>query len=277
MVEWARSFPELREQYRDAVKKHDHLLVDFDKVINTYGHPRTFLQPVGEVTSEDTWLFKENYEAQKHACYKQFSSMEDRPDDKCFEYFVHEDIRRNCMGEAERPPHIAKDDVCEHLHFDHPYLQLGPFQLENLNLKPTIAVIHNFMYPTEMEVLKNLTRLDMRSTPFSIGGLNEEFSFKRTSKVKYISERKNRLALTTTKRMELATGFNIYNPSYRYAAENYQVMNYGVGGYIHLHLDGGFEHADLNTGGGRLTTAMIYLSDVEAGGRTVFPMVRNIK
>ena len=39
----------------------------------------------------------------------------------------------------------------------------------------------------------------MRSTPFAVGGKDEEFSFKRTSKVKYISERNNDIALATTK------------------------------------------------------------------------------
>ena len=39
----------------------------------------------------------------------------------------------------------------------------------------------------------------MRSTPYGIGGKDEEFSFKRTSKVKYISERNNYIALSMTK------------------------------------------------------------------------------
>jgi hypothetical protein len=43
----------------------------------------------------------------------------------------------NCFfllkGEILRPEAVAKDDFCELLHFDHPYMRLGPFKLETLN------------------------------------------------------------------------------------------------------------------------------------------------
>ena len=34
----------------------------------------------------------------------------------------------------------------------------------------------------------------------------------------------------------------------RYTAENYQVMNYGVGGYISLHADISYTHSDMFCG-----------------------------
>ena len=46
-------------------------------------------------------------------------------------------------------------------------------------------------------------------------------------------------------------------------------MNYGFGGLITLHMDADLE--DSFIGGGRFTTAMVYLSDVESGGFTIFP------
>ena len=101
-----------------------------------------------------SWNFKQIYEAQKKSCYKQFSSMHNRTNDSCFYFYVNEDIKRNCRGEGVRPPHIAKDDFCEYLDFDDPFLRLGPFHLENLNQEPTIAQIHNFMYTVEMDELK---------------------------------------------------------------------------------------------------------------------------
>ena len=51
-------------------------------------------------------------------------------------------------------------------------------------------------------------------------------------------------------------------------AENYQLMNYGFGGLISLHMD---EDGQFNVGGGRFTTAMLYLSEVQSGGTTIFP------
>ena len=46
-------------------------------------------------------------------------------------------------------------------------------------------------------------------------------------------------------------------------------MNYGFGGLITLHMDADLE--DSFIGGGRFTTAMVYLSDVQSGGFTIFP------
>ena len=46
-------------------------------------------------------------------------------------------------------------------------------------------------------------------------------------------------------------------------------MNYGYGGLISLHMDA--EQADSFIGGGRFTTAMVYLSEVQSGGFTIFP------
>ena len=46
-------------------------------------------------------------------------------------------------------------------------------------------------------------------------------------------------------------------------------MNYGFGGLISLHMDADLE--DSFIGGGRFTTAMVYLSEVQSGGFTIFP------
>ena len=58
------------------------------------------------------------------------------------------------------------------------------------------------------------------------------------------------------------------------ASENYQLMNYGVGGIIESHTDvsAGPPLRLEDPGGQRMVTFMAYLSKV-AGGRTVFPML----
>ena len=74
-----------------------------------------------------------------------------------------------------------------------------------------------------------------------------------------------------SERLELATGFKVFSEEGGYTSENYQVMNYGLGGKISLHSDANDMPEDAKVGGGRLTTAMLYLTTVTAGGRTVFP------
>ena len=64
----------------------------------------------------------------------------------------------------------------------------------------------------------------------------------------YLSERTDNLARRLTKRLELAMAYNIYVEDRPYVSENYQIMNYGIGGKIGLHLDTASEDW---AGGGR--------------------------
>ena len=48
--------------------------------------------------------------------------------------------------------------------------------------------------------------------------------------------------------MELALGYRIFLPDYKYTAENYQIMNYGFGGSIGLHLDASNDVSDNDIG-----------------------------
>ena len=58
----------------------------------------------------------------------------------------------------------------------------------------------------------------------------------------------------------------------------FQVANYGIGGQYSKHWDAVGEggpniHKGFENDGDRIQTFMAYLSDVEAGGATAFPML----
>ena len=94
----------------------------------------------------------------------------------------------------------------------------------------------------------------------------------------YLSEKSSSLMKSLSERVELATQFNLSHS--RLDSENYQIMNYGVGGLIDAHQDSaGYQESPeeldhtveaVQHGGLRTMTWMIYVSRVEAGGRTVF-------
>ena len=152
-----------------------------------------------------------------------------------------------------------------------PYLRIGPFLLENKNTEGNyIAQIHNIVSPVEMEAIKEKTQARLKATPYAVGNKNLDFSYDRTSKIHYLSERTDNLTRRLTKRLELSMAYNMFLTDRPYTSENYQIMNYGIGGKIGLHLDGD-PQGETAIGGGRFTTAMLYLSTVEAGGRTIFP------
>ena len=99
----------------------------------------------------------------------------------------------------------------------------------------------------------------------------------------YFAKRKDlnatdNVAEKVSNRMELATTFNLYSPM---SSESFQIANYGLGGQYSQHLDphghweGKSTHPIHSMTGDRLSTIMVYLTDVKAGGATAFPNTGN--
>ena len=150
-----------------------------------------------------------------------------------------------------------------------------PFKLETANDDGNyVGIIHDLMSKKETEMFQDKARGGMKATPYNIGKVNHQYSSKRSSKIRYVSERVDETALKVTRRMEKALAMKIYTPSNRYSSENYQLMNYGFGGLISLHVDdtgSSTNKREDEYGGGRMTTAMVYLSQLQSGGFTIFP------
>ncbi len=163
---------------------------------------------------------------------------------------------------------------CSWLDHQDPFLRLGPFKYEALHNKPQIAIIRDFASGPELSRIKEEARGHMKSTPYVTGTTENAYSKLRTSKVMYMNEVLVPMAMDLSRKISQVTRFRMKDE--KYASENFQVMNYGIGGRISAHLDsvGGYsEHSSesVDYGGERITTFMIYMSSVEAGGHTVFP------
>ena len=197
-------------------------------------------------------------------------------------YFLRPRVQDLCNGKQVRPPHLDAKVQCHFVHHDNPFLKLGPFKIEIMHHQPQVVIIHDFISLEECEWIKEGARGRMSSTPFTIvnkgNAKTDAYSKGRTSKVMYMSESKTEHRDVITKisdRISQATRFDVYKQ--RFASENYQVMNYGVGGNINGHVDSlghrkGSSESNI-IGGLRFVTFMMYLSDVGAGGHTVFPQI----
>ena len=123
--------------------------------------------------------------------------------------------------------------MCILLHHNDPYLRLGPFKLEALNQNPEIAIIHEFVSSEDIKRIKDLARGRMKCTPYySNIGTEYESSKARTSKIMYMNDYVVPEAMALSRKIEKATKLNLYNE--KFASENYQIMNYGIGGTIRL-------------------------------------------
>ena len=134
-----------------------------------------------------------------------------------------------------RPAFLEKNLKCAWLHHSNPYLKLGPFKHELKNQSPEIGLLYDFASLEDTQNIQNIARGKMKSTPYNYNGERQEYSKGRTSKIMYMNENLVPDAMVLSKRIELATRFKLCNE--QFASENFQIMNYGIGGKISLHTD----------------------------------------
>ena len=125
---------------------------------------------------------------------------------------------------------------CVFIRHADPHLKLGPFKFELLHLAPEIGLIHEFVSKKEAETIKMLARGKMRSTPYiSMDNGSQNYSKQRTSKVIYMNENLVPGCKTISNRIEWLTLMKMKHEIF--ASENFQIMNYGIGGKISAHVD----------------------------------------
>ncbi|CAF3520069.1 unnamed protein product [Rotaria socialis] len=162
---------------------------------------------------------------------------------------------------------------CRYRHNNHPYLILQPVKEEQLLHQPAILFYHDIISDSDIEKIKSLALpklqravvrdfttdtfqpADYRIFPYFSAWLRNEDS--------PVIARLSRL-------IEAITNLSMIT------AEDLQIANYGVGGHYEPHFDFSRrrEKDPLSRlgAGNRIATWLTYLSDVEEGGATVFPL-----
>ena len=121
------------------------------------------------------------------------------------------------------------------IHYNNPYLRIGPFNFEFKHQDPEIVVIHDFVSSAVIQQIKTYAQGKMISTPYNVGPKYKGFSKGRTSKVMYLNEKLVPVAMQLSRTIELATKVSLSNE--QFSSENFQIMNYGIGGKISPHVD----------------------------------------
>ncbi|KAM3591900.1 uncharacterized protein V6R79_009267 [Siganus canaliculatus] len=151
----------------------------------------------------------------------------------------------------------------------HPKYVIGPVKQEDEWDRPYIVRFHNIVSEKEIEKVKELAKPRLRRATVhdpQTGKLTT--AHYRVSKSAWLGAFEHPVVDQINQRIEDVTGLDITT------AEDLQVANYGVGGQYEPHFDFGrkdepdaFE--ELGTGN-RIATWLLYMSDVQAGGATVF-------
>lgn len=172
-----------------------------------------------------------------------------------------------CRGEHQTIQPQAK---CSYVHFYNPYLYIGPIKQEIAHITPNIYIFHDVIFDSEIKIVQDLAKPRFKRATVHDHATGELVTAHyRISKSSWLQGEEHSIVDKVNKRIHAITGLELKT------AEELQVVNYGLGGHYEPHYD--FARRDekdafqgLGTGN-RIATFLFYMSDVEAGGATVFP------
>ncbi|XP_062376091.1 prolyl 4-hydroxylase subunit alpha-1b isoform X1 [Sardina pilchardus] len=179
-----------------------------------------------------------------------------------------------CRGEGlKMTPRRQSRLFCRYYDNGHnPQYLLSPVKQEDEWDKPRIVRFHEILSDGEIAKVKELAKPRLRRATISnpVTGVLETAHY-RISKSAWLTAYEHPLIEKINQRIEDLTGLEMDT------AEELQVANYGVGGQYEPHFDFGRKDEpdafkELGTGN-RIATWLFYMSDVAAGGATVFPDV----
>lgn len=190
----------------------------------------------------------------------------DKPEPKQ-EFILH--YERLCRGESNRSQ-AELDKLTCYYYNRHPLLVIKPVKIELASLNPHIYLLHDIIRDDDIEFIKDLAapRLQ-RATVTNRNTGNLEFADYRISKSGWLDDEEGEPIMRLNRRLEAITGLSTASLH----SEALQVVNYGIAGHYEPHVD----HARSEKSAifqmgmrNRIATVLIYMSDVEAGGSTVF-------
>ncbi|KAL3840175.1 hypothetical protein ACJIZ3_024766 [Penstemon smallii] len=140
---------------------------------------------------------------------------------------------------------------------------------EILSWEPRAFLYHNFLSKEECEHLINLAKPHMKkSTVVDSKTGKSKDSRVRTSSGMFLTRGRDKVIRDIEKRIADFT----FIPAEH--GEGLQVLHYEVGQKYEPHYDYFLDEFNTKNGGQRIATVLMYLSDVEEGGETIFPAAK---
>ncbi|EDV21671.1 uncharacterized protein TRIADDRAFT_59908 [Trichoplax adhaerens] len=181
----------------------------------------------------------------------------------------YQKIRELCIGNENLPAKSSGHHLKCYYFYPSSKTRFMPYAIEEMSRDPLIILYHNLTSNAEMESLKALAAKQLQPAGVyhttSADNRNLE-GYTRIAKMAFILDEESAVASAITQRLQDVTGLNMN------FSEPLQVINYGIAGQYTPHYDtfpaksGDRSHPSHD----RLATAILYLSDVERGGATVF-------
>ncbi|XP_009776785.1 probable prolyl 4-hydroxylase 10 [Nicotiana sylvestris] len=145
----------------------------------------------------------------------------------------------------------------------------GDQWVEVISLEPRAYIYHNFLSKEECEYLISLAKPHMqKSTVVDSATGKSKDSRVRTSSGTFLARGRDKVIRNIEKKIADFTFIPVEH------GEGLQVLHYEVGQKYEPHYDYFLDEFNTKNGGQRIATVLMYLSDVEEGGETVFPAAK---
>ena len=183
-----------------------------------------------------------------------------------------------CRGIDLRPKNVTSKLYCKYESRGKAYYRYGPRKVEIMSFRPYIAVIHDFITDGETQQMIEKASPKLKRSQMVGKALNGTLDDRRVSEQTWLTEDDTEATARITKRLDYYMDLEVKSTNH---SELYQVANYGLAGQYYAHYDQvmmdkrHIQNREVFNvyAGDRITTVMGYLSDVLAGGYTVFPLV----
>ncbi|KAE8010681.1 hypothetical protein FH972_007028 [Carpinus fangiana] len=141
--------------------------------------------------------------------------------------------------------------------------------VEVISWEPRAFVYHNFLTREECDYLISLAKPHMqKSTVVDNETGKSKDSRVRTSSGTFLARGRDKIVRNIEKKIADFSFLPVEN------GEGLQVLHYEVGQKYEPHFDYFLDDFNTKNGGQRMATVLMYLSDVEEGGETVFPAAK---
>ncbi|KAK6258136.1 hypothetical protein SCA6_012610 [Theobroma cacao] len=145
----------------------------------------------------------------------------------------------------------------------------GEQWVEVISWEPRAFIYHNFLSKKECEYLIQLAKPHMeKSTVVDSETGKSKDSRVRTSSGTFLARGRDKTIRNIEKRIADFTFIPVEH------GEGLQILHYEVGQKYEPHYDYFMDEFNTKNGGQRIATVLMYLSDVEEGGETVFPAAK---
>ncbi|OQV24891.1 Prolyl 4-hydroxylase subunit alpha-2 [Hypsibius exemplaris] len=181
-----------------------------------------------------------------------------------------------CRGEDTSPSGALPHLRCLYETHKNPYLILQPVKLEVVHVSPDIFILHDVILDSQIERLKKVAATHLQPATLVQSGSDKSGvveTMTRTAKSAFLDEKIDSVIAKINHHIGQMTNLDMEQ------AEALQIASYGIGGHYTTHYDFFRNPTDPDTKhiqphlGDRMATVLIYLTDVQAGGATTFPLI----